>query len=114
MRNISIVAIGLTLSLTTLPVAAGVNQPLAPVDASGTIASTGVYQTVFSQDLNRQGCLIQNRLANTNAMTVRVNGTTIYDINPGASFSCAAIGVVVSSKIEITGTATQAFSAAAE
>lgn len=89
---------------------AGPFSGIAPVDASGTIASTGVYQTVMNNDPNRQGCSIQNK-ATANAMTIRVGGATVWSLPAGQTFYCHWQGTVVISKIEITGTATDAFAA---
>lgn len=80
-----------------------------PVDASGTIASTGVYQTVFDRDPNRVGCMIQDK--GSNNMSVRVNGTTIWTVIPNGTFNCETYGAIAPSKIEITGTSGDAFAA---
>jgi hypothetical protein len=93
---------------------------VSPSDASGTIASTGVYQTLFSLDPNRTGCLIQNQ--GVNPMKIRVGGATIWQLKAatsttsgdGGSFNCNWEGMVVNSKIEITGTIGDAFAAAVE
>jgi hypothetical protein len=81
-------------------------------DVSGTIASTGVYQTVFPANTNRVGCDIQNQGAAN--MNVRVNGTTIFILLPYALFYCNNSMYTIVSLIEITGTATQAFAASSE
>jgi len=86
--------------------------PVAPVDASGTIASTGAYQTVFAQKSTRSGCAIQNN--GTTSMIVRVGGVTLWTFWPGQLFYCNGNGVVITSLIEITGTATQGYSASSE
>lgn len=78
-------------------------------DASGTVASTGVYQTVFTANTSRNSCVIQNR--DSNNMTIRVNSTTLFDITPGQAFNCGGNGTVNTALIEITGTATGVFSA---
>lgn len=78
-------------------------------DGSGTIASTGVYQTVFVANSSRNSCIIQNR--DSNNMTVRVNSVTLFDISPGQSFNCGGNGTINTALIEITGTALGVFSA---
>ncbi len=89
-------------------------------DASGTIASTSVYQTVFPRDVNRVGCMIQNQ--GTHAMTVRVNGVTLYQLKSasssttgdGGTFYCNNSMYTIVSLIEITGTSGDAFAASSE
>lgn len=81
-------------------------------DASGTIAVTNTYQTVFPRNVNRVGCVIQNQGAAN--MSVRVNGTTVYTLQPLQLFYCNNSMYTIISLIEITGTATQAFAASSE
>lgn len=78
-------------------------------DSSSTIASTGVYQTVFVANSSRNSCIIQNR--DSNNMTVRINSVTMFDIAPGQSFNCGGNGTINTALIEITGTAAGVFSA---
>ena len=89
-------------------------------DASGTIASTSVYQTVFPRNVNRVGCTIQNQ--GTHLMTVRVNGITLYQLKAATSsttgdggiFYCNNSMYTVISLIELTGTSSDAFAASSE
>ena len=80
-----------------------------PTDASSTIASTGVYQTVMAANSSRNNCTVQNN--GSNNMSVRVNSTTIFILYPGQSLTCSSGNTVVISLIEITGTASDAFAA---
>jgi hypothetical protein len=100
--------------LAALPALAGPFAPSAPSDASGTIAVTSTYQQVWAFDANRLGCTIQNN--GSNAMTVRVGGSTgsVWSLPVGQTFYCHWQGTVITSKIEITGTAADAFAAAAQ
>jgi hypothetical protein len=123
-KIILLFAVALALAFVVSPfigrVQAGPFSPISPTDASGTIGATGVYQTVWNLDPSRTGCMIQNQ--GVNAMKVRVGGATIWQIRAatsttsgdGGTFNCNWEGLVVSSKIEITGTIGDAFAAAAE
>ena len=99
---------------------AGPLGPISPADASGTIAATGVYQLLWGPDQSRSGCLIQNQ--GTHPMNIRIGGATVWQLRAastttagdGGTFNCNSEGIVVSSKIEITGTIGDAFAAAVE
>jgi hypothetical protein len=82
-------------------------------DASGTIASGGVYQTVIAASGTRKGCLIQNPTTATEVLSVQV-GTMAspFTIPIGGSFNCASGGIVVTDAITATAaTTSHAFSA---
>ena len=87
-------------------------NPRNSTDASGTITTTSTYQTVFPANTNRVGCMIQNQ--GSSNMSVRVNGTTVYTLQPLSIFYCNNSMYTIISLIEITGTATQAFAASFE
>ncbi len=84
--------------------------PVQSQDASGTIAVTSTYQLVKSFDPNRSGCTIQNN--GTHNMIVRTAGVSAWNVPAGWQFSCVNGPISVSDKIEITGTAGDAFTAA--
>ena len=83
--------------------------PVSGQDASGTIAVTSTYQAVRSTEPNRSGCTIQNN--GTHAMSVRFAGVTVWSLPAGQAISCNNGAIVVDDKVEITGTAGDAFTA---
>ena len=112
MRNLKLWLLAAAILLAPLAALAGVFAPIAPQDNSGTIASTGVYQTLWNNDPNRNGCTIQNNGSNT--MSVRVGGVSIWKVPGSSTFYCHWQGTVISSKIEITGTAGDAYTASVQ
>ena len=84
-------------------------QRVTNLDASGTIASTGVYQTLQKASEDRRGCTIQNN--GTHSMSVRFAGVTVWAVPAGSNISCNNGDIVLTDKVEITGTAGDAFTA---
>lgn len=85
-------------------------RPVSSVDASSTITSTGVYQSVFAHDNNRSGCAIQNN--GTHNMSVKFAGGTAWTLVPSQIISCISGPTVLTDAVTITGTAGDAFTAA--
>lgn len=83
----------------------------ASIDASGTIAVTNTFQSLFAALQNRKSCTIQNN--GTNKMYIGVGSsptlTNSFQVPAGATFVCATMGVTVNDAIAITGTAGDAF-----
>ncbi len=86
----------------------------APTDRSGTIASTGVSQTLMAANATRSGYVVQNNGASVmwlneiGAAASAIGGS--YAIAPGAVFPPPGWPVTAAA-IAITGTAAQAFTA---
>lgn len=99
--------------------------PVTSTNVSGTIAVTNTFQSVIAANTNTKGCLIQNNGSNTmwvyfgtigtatkaKSFTLRPPGTGIQ----GGSISCATGGgSILTDQVSITGTATEAFTAASQ
>lgn len=90
----------------------------ASVTVSAPITSTGVFQSVFSVNLARSGCLIQNK--GTHAMWVFFGAITDateakgFIVPAGANINCSVGNVVLTDQISITGTSGDTFTAAAQ
>lgn len=77
-------------------------------DASFTVASGGVYQTVLAASATRKGCTFQNPSTATEPVLFKF-GTqaTAYTISPGQSISCdLPNGLVEQSAVTATATTT--------
>lgn len=93
------------------------SQPMATnsADHSGTVASTGVYQTVLALRTGtqanpyRHGCTITNTSADQ--MSVRINGATVFPLAPGQPMYCSGLGIVIQDSVEITGNASDTYAA---
>lgn len=87
-------------------------------NVSGTIAATGVFQSIAVANTARRGCSIQN--IGANAMWLyfgAIAGATTaksFLLMPGNTANCAAGTTVVTDQISITGTATDTFSGAVQ
>lgn len=84
-------------------------------DASGTVATGGTFQSVFTSSTARKSCQIQNPPTATENLTVRQGATTQYNLVPGAIYTCNWGVTTVSDQIFVTAmTATHAFSASSQ
>jgi hypothetical protein len=107
-RNIGVVLFGAT------------GRTTAGGNASGTIAVTNTFQTVFSASTLRTGCLIQNNGAGSmyvsEGIPLATPPTTAKSftlVTASAPYRCDMPGgAVLTGEIDITGTATQAYYAA--
>lgn len=77
----------------------------ASTDASGTVTSGGVYQTVVSSDPSRLGCQVQNPPTASENLSVK-QGSTIFVLIPGATYTCSSGPTVVTDTIQVTGATT--------
>lgn len=79
----------------------------------GTIAVTNTFQTVLAANTNRKGCLFQNK--GTNAMLVYfgvlgdATAAKSYSLPAGAFISCAQANIVITSGVNVTGTAADTY-----
>ena len=85
--------------------------PYSTTDASGTIASGGVFQTVFALNSSRHGCTIQNPTTATEILYVHADTGTAtsansFTIPAGGTFNCAANGIVITDLVSVTGATT--------
>jgi hypothetical protein len=114
-------AVCLLLSVFALSAAAQ-TTPLKSTNLSGTIGSTGQFQSIQGQANNRQGCSIQNN--GTHTMYVffgPIANATVgasYVLGPGSStaggqsINCAVSGnSVLLDQVSITGTSCDSFTA---
>lgn len=92
-------------------------NPRATTNASGAIAVTDTFQSIFSADDRRAGCQIQN--TGTNPMYVffgpiasATKAKSIKIAAAGAIVECNSAGTVHSDQVSITGTQTETFYAA--
>lgn len=84
-------------------------------NASTTVTLGGTYQTVFTSSGTRHGCLIQNPITATEALSIRQGSSAVWTINAGGSFNCAFPGGVVTDLIEVTAATTgHAFTAVSQ
>ena len=98
------------------PLAAGSAAPAScPNNASGTIATTGTFQSVFSAAKgNRRACSIQNNGTNNMEVfpgppAVATTGASVV-LLPGWFFYCSTTsGGVLQDQISITGTSADVF-----
>ena len=124
----------LPLLLATLPAAAQQGQSVVTIpravstkgaNASGTIASTGVFQLLFAATPSspggqpRAGCTIQNNGSHTMYVTEGLGtaaSTTAlaWTLTAGQSANCQFGGVVLQGEVDITGTTGDSFYAAQE
>jgi len=108
------------LLLTTSPLAAQVPPWTRPsVNSSGTIAVTNTFQSLWANNQARSGCTVQNNSARTMYVFFGpiANATLVNSVvlAAGQSANCGApSGVVLRDQVSITGTATDAFFAAAQ
>ena len=75
-------------------------------DSSGTVTAGGSFQTVLALNTSRHGCLIQNPTTATEVLYVYYGSgtpatTTAVSLAAGASFSCAAGGIVPSDLVAV-------------
>ena len=95
-------------------------QPVTSLNASGTVAAGGTFQTVFAADPSRNGCLIQNPTTATEALYVNVGSAApatanSFSIAAGATFSCNVAGHVLTDKVTLEAATTgHAFTAVAQ
>lgn len=82
-------------------------------NASSTITSTNIFQSIWPTNLNRNDCIIQNNGAASMfihfgaiASATTPNSLTLTS---GSIFKCANSGLVPSDQISITGTSGQLF-----
>lgn len=93
-------------------------KPQSSVNASGTIAVTNTFQSVFAYEANRSACLIQNNGSNTmwvffGPIASATKGASVV-LAAGKSVSCISGPVVATDAVSITGTSTDAFLAMAQ
>lgn len=124
--------LGLLLALLLLAPSGQAQTPVFTVqtpgstsggNASGTVASTGVFQKVFSSAPQqpgapgRKGCTIINYGSHTMYVTeglgvaASTTGAAVQ-LSGGQAYYCSVNGTVLSGEIDITGTSTDAFYAA--
>ncbi len=108
-RKAYIFGLAVALAMGVSSVALAQQQRVTNLDASGTIASTGVYQTLQKASEDRRGCTIQNN--GTHSMSVRFAGVTVWAVPAGSNISCNNGDIVLTDEVEITGTAGDAFTA---
>lgn len=83
---------------------------------SGTIASTGIFQSIQAANSERKSCLIQNN--GTNNMKVyfgpvaSATASNSVVLAPSASVNCTVGGIVLTDQVSITGTTADSFVAA--
>jgi hypothetical protein len=121
MIRLVVLVVALLMARCMTPVYAQQVYSLPPSqNASGTIASTNTFQSVFSSAYNRHGCLIQNTGANfeyvffgpiasaTKAKSVALQPPT--STSQGGSVGCGVgVGGTLSDQVSITGTAADTF-----
>lgn len=85
-------------------------------NASGTIAVTNTYQSVFAASTTRKGCSVQNNGSNTMWVYFGAIGSATKAASvvlaAGQSVSCGSGPTTLGDQVSITGTATDAFFAA--
>lgn len=109
-----LVCVALLLAPNCPMIARAQSIPAQSTNLSGTITSTGIFQSIQGQTNNRKGCLIQDNgthnmqvffgpIANATAASSAV-------LTPGQAISCAINGnLVVQDAISITGTSGDSF-----
>lgn len=125
-----VAAAGLALSCLLIPAASRADSavmttpyPTLTTNASGTVATTNTFQAVFAakrmQDFNpaRLGCTIINY--GTHTMYVHADPSTAtlansVQLSAGQAFFCNSSGIVLTEAVSLTGTAGDAFYAAAQ
>jgi hypothetical protein len=101
-----------------------ITQPYAvvSVNASGTIASTGVFQSIWTalttnpNSPKRASCTVQNNGTHTmyvffGPIASATTGTSVA-LAAGQAVNCSVGGTVLQDQVSITGTSTDAFFAA--
>lgn len=83
----------------------GVKNNASSVDASTTVTAGGVYQVVVSSDPSRLGCQVQNPPTASENLNVK-QGTSIFVLIPGATYTCSSGPTVVTDTIQVTGATT--------
>lgn len=92
-----------------------VTQPsLRTATLSGSsITSTNTFQTVYPANVNRLGCVIQNKNSRNMFINFVAKATATISnsalLAPGASANCTAFGTVLTGEVSITGTATDEY-----
>ena len=88
-------------------VALAQQQRVTNLDASGTIASTGVYRTSRKHPRNDEVARSQT----TEHIRCRCGlpGVTVWAVPAGSNISCNNGDIVLTDRVEITGTAGDAF-----
>lgn len=105
--------------VTTYPVG------VATTNASGSIASSTVFQQVLASNTLRRNCVIQNTGIHTMwvffgsiASATQATSFPLYSAGvagaPGGFVQCAASGVVATDQVSITGTAADTFTATSQ
>lgn len=118
-----LIALGLLSFISAAYAVSTTPGPVTSTNVSGTIAVTNTFQSIIPANTNTKGCLVQNNGANTmwvyfgtiggatkpKAFQLRPPGTGIQ----GGWVSCATGGgSIITDQVSITGTATDAFTAA--
>ena len=83
----------------TMPAAVATGAAVIGTDASGTVATAGVYQTLQAANTARRGCLVQN--TDTVVETIRF-GTTVYTLQAGQTINCTSGVMVNGDAVSIT------------
>jgi hypothetical protein len=125
MRRLAI-ALFIVLGLTAAALAADYVSPLQfpSGNLSGSIASTGTFQSVQKKNLSRNGCAIQNQGTNNSSDTMWVyfdptnssncsaaTKAASFTLIPGQSLNCNIGTIVLSDQVCITGTGGDTFAA---
>lgn len=114
-RRAALAALAFAALAPTL--ALGQIKPLSSKPASGTVAVTDTFQSVFAYEPNRSSCLIQNNSASAKMYVffgpiASATKATSIVLDAGKSVTCNSGPVVAIDQVSITGTATDAFYAA--
>lgn len=103
---------GASLALAQTPVVTQTSK-FSNANASAAISVTNTFQSIWSANLNRNDCVIQNNGAASMYVYFGpiASATTpnSFILAANGIFRCANSGIVVNDQISITGTATQRF-----
>jgi hypothetical protein len=123
MRRLAI-ALFIIFGLTAAALAADYVSPLQfpSGNLSGSVASTGTFQSVQAKNLSRNGCAIENQSTNNSSDTMWVYFDPTNSTNcsaatkagsatliPGQSANCNIGTIVLSDQVCITGTSGDTF-----
>ena len=95
---------------------AQVPAPVTSTNLSGTVASTGVFQSIQVATASRNGCSIENTGSATEWVffgpIASATEATSFALSPNQGLNCnTGSGGVLTDQVSITGTATNAFTA---
>ena len=81
------------------------------LNLSSAITAGGTFQVVFTADITRKGCLIENPTTATEVLYVNFgsaspSASNSFSLAPGQSIACSSPSVILTDTVEVMGATT--------